>query len=84
MYLRFLYYSSFYQYIFSSLVINHFTGLEFTSCSLTNIFCLRQGEEYLALVGLTPAMLSRNLLVCIAFLGLLILIGYLNLRRVSL
>ena len=83
-YLRFLYYSSFYQYVFSSLAINHFAGLEFTDCSIVNVFCLRQGDQYLALVGLAPEMLVRNLLVCVGFLVGLIVLGFYSLRRVSL
>ncbi|GAB5030619.1 atp-binding cassette sub-family g member 2-like [Nannochloropsis oceanica] len=83
-YLRFLYFSSFYQYVFSSLAINHFAGLEFRDCSVVNVVCLRNGDQYLALVGLAPEMLGRNLLVCVGFLVGLILLGFYSLRRVSL
>lgn len=83
-YLRFMYYSSFYQYVFSSLAINHFSGLEFTDCSPLNSFCLSKGDQYLALVGLAPSMLARNLVICVGFLLLLIGLGFMGLRRVSL
>jgi hypothetical protein len=83
-YLRFLYYGSFYQYIFSSLMLLHFTGLDFHACTVHNPFCVRQGEDYLKLLGLEPDMLPRNLAICGGFLAFLILVGYLSLRRVSL
>ena len=82
-YLKFLYYLSFYQYVFSALVINHFGDLRFSDCSLLNFLCYHRGEDYLHLLGLAPDLLTRNLLVIVATLLLLILVGYVGLHRLS-
>ena len=64
--------------------INHFGGLEFHDCSLLDVFCVSKGDDYLALAGLSPSMLPRNIAVCVGFLALLIGMGFWSLRRVSL
>lgn len=61
----------------------HFAGLEFDACTINNPFCVRHGDDYLKLLGLEPSMLTRNLAICTGFLGFLIFVGYVSLRRVS-
>lgn len=77
-----VYYISFYQYIFSALVINHFSDLKFT-CSAVNVACMTRGEDYLEMLGLDASELGRDFGVILAFLVLLIVIGYISLKRVS-
>jgi ABC-type multidrug transport system permease subunit len=81
-YLRWLYWISIYQYIFSGLVLNHFEGLEFKDCNF-NILCFSKGEYYLDALGLNPGFLYNDLLICIGWLIFLVILGFVVLHRAS-
>ncbi|KAM3573414.1 hypothetical protein VYU27_004594 [Nannochloropsis oceanica] len=89
-YLKWLYWGSFYQYMYSSLVINHFSGLTFTDCptrstgsDVEGYTCKHHGEEVLAALALAPDQLVRNAGVLVGTLVVFLSLGYTALRYKS-
>jgi hypothetical protein len=74
-----------------SLVISHFSGLEFHDChastsgvSAGSLYaCKERGEEVLSSIALSPDQLVRNVGVLLGMLALLLCLGYTALRYKS-
>jgi len=77
-----VYYISFYQYVFSALVKNHFSDITFQDCSAVSLVCYQHGEQYLEVMGMTRPLWMDLMAIGVFCVGL-ILIGFVSLKRVS-
>lgn len=82
-YLRWLYYSSVFQYIYSTLLRVHFVGLVFDDCHAAQLGCYRTGEAVLHKLQVDPEGTPRAIGVLFLILSALCVSGYLVLRHKS-
>ncbi len=85
-YLRWIYHVSFYQYLYSSLCINHFAGLVFEDCPpglADRGGCVQTGEQVLHMLGLDPDSLGRNVGILCLTLAAVLAMAYAALRHKS-
>jgi hypothetical protein len=80
-YLQWMYWLSIYQYVFSILSINHFSGLVFRDCPVGVTACT--GEMILANYGLDTTPISRLFCILAGILTALCAAGYAVLRTKS-
>ena len=82
-YLRWIYHTSVYQYVFSSLVINHFADVRFEDCPHPAPYCYSRGPDFLLTMGIHEGDLTRDLAILAFGLALLCACGYALLRYKS-